>query len=55
MNRIQVLVRLIACVICVNFALTTGATICWGLAVVNVLLAAAWLLIPESNEPNDED
>lgn len=48
MNRIQVLLRLVACAVCVNVALTTGAVIFWVLAGVNGLLAAAWLLRPES-------
>ena len=44
----QVLIRLIACMACVNVASMTGAAVFWVLAGVNGLLAAAWMLMPES-------
>lgn len=54
-NRIEALVRFIAFMVCIDVALIIRSENFLLLAGVNGLLAAAWLLMPESNEPNDED
>lgn len=51
----QTLVRLLTLVICLDVALTIRFENFLLLAAANGLLAAAWLLMPESDEPNDED
>ncbi len=53
-NRMLALLHLMASVVCADAALTIRFTNFWLLAIVNALLAAAWLLMPESEEPSDE-